>query len=144
MKVHTIVDLDGNPIDYVLTKANVDDRDKLHELSELVYIDVLFGDKGYVGSIEQELRDEKGIKLYALKRANSKNPLPKEFRNVISKLRRRIETTFNQMIEHFNIERVRANSIIGVQAMLEVKFLCFNILVYINRNTHISDILNFN
>lgn len=144
MKVHTIVDLNGNPIEYVLTKANVDDRDVLHELSELVYIDILFGDKGYVGPIEQELRDEKGIKLYALKRANSKNPLPKEFRNVISKLRRRIETTFNQMIEHFDIERVRANSIIGVLAMLEVKFLCFNILTYINGSTHISDILNFN
>ena len=144
MKVHVIVDLNGNPIEYVLTKANVDDRDVLHELSELVYIDILFGDKGYVGPIEQELRDEKGIKLYALKRANSKNPLPKEFRNVISKLRRRIETTFNQMIEHFDIERVRSNSIIGVLAMLEVKFLCFNILTYINGSTHISDVLNFN
>ena len=69
----------------------------LHELLKLLYIDTLFVDKA------QELRDEKGIKLCALKGANSKNHLPKEFRNMISKLCRRIQTMFNQMIEHFDI-----------------------------------------
>ena len=71
------MNLNRNPIEYVLMKVNVDDRDVLYELSELVYIDVLFGDKGCVGPIEQELRDEKVIKLYALKRVNSKNSLLK-------------------------------------------------------------------
>ena len=144
MKVHTVSDLYGNPIDYLLTKANVDDREAVYELSEMMYIDTLLGDKGYVGNLEQELKDEKGIKLFALQRNNSKNPLPKSFRNIVSKLRRRIETTFNQMIEHFDIERVRANSMLGLLTMLEIKFLCFNILVCIGGSTHISDVLNFN
>ncbi len=144
MKVHTVTDLNGNPIDYLLTKANVDDREALYELSEMMNINVLFGDKGYVGSIDEELKKEKSIRLYALKRGNSKNPLPKSFRNLISKLRRRIESTFNQMIEHFNIERVRANSILGLSTMLEIKFLCFNLLAYIGKSTAISNILNFN
>lgn len=144
MKVHVVTDLNGNPIDYLLTKANVDDRDALHELSDMILIDILFGDKGYVGKVSKELKEEKGIQLYALKRGNSKNPLPKSFRNMISKLRRRIESTFNQMIEHFDIERVRANSILGLSAMLEVKFLCFNILTYIGGSTQISNVLNFN
>lgn len=143
-KVHVITDIDGNPYDYVLTKANVDDREAVFELSELVDIDILFGDKGYVGKFVKELREEKGIKLYALKRSNSKNPLPKKFRNLISRLRRRIESTFNQMIEHFDIERVKAKSILGLQTTLEIKFLCFNLLTYLNGNTHISDILSFN
>lgn len=144
MKVHVITDLYGNPIDYLLTKANVDDRDALHELSDMVNINILFGDKGYVGTISEELKREKGISLYALKRDNSKNPLPKPFRNMISKFRRRIESTFNQLIEHFDIERVRANSILGLSTMLEIKFLCFNILTYIGNTTAISNILNFN
>ena len=97
-------------------------------LSDIVNINTIFGDKGYIGKLEEELKQERGIKLYALKRSNSKNPLPKDFRNLISKYRRRIETTFNQLIEHFNIERVRANSILGLYTMLEIKFLCFNIL----------------
>lgn len=144
MKVHVITDLYGNPIEYLLTKANIDDRDALHELSDMVNIDILFGDKGYVGKVCEELKKEKGIRLYALKRGNSKNPLPKPFRNMISKFRRRIESTFNQLIEHFDIERVRANSIISLSTMLEIKFLCFNILTYIGGTTAISKILNFN
>lgn len=144
MKVHTITDLNGNPIDFLLTKSNVDDREALHELCDMLHVDILFGDKGYVGEINDELKNEKGIKLYALKRSNSKNPLPKPFRNLISKLRRRIESTFNQLIEHFDIERVRANSILGLSTMLEIKFLCFNILAFIGGSTAISNVLNFN
>ena len=144
MKVHVITDLNGNPIDYVLTKANVDDRDVLFELSNLVNIDILFGDKGYVGNVSEELKKEKNIKLYALKRSNSKDPLSKNFRNMISKLRRRIETTFYQLNECFNIERVRSNSKIGLQASLEIKLLCFNIISLIGGHTRISEIINFN
>lgn len=144
MKVHVITDLQGEPIDYVLTKANVDDRDVLFELSDLVNIDILFGDKGYVGNIDKELKKEKNINLYALKRGNSKNPLLREFRNVISKLRRRIETTFYQLNECFNIERIRSNSKIGLQTSLEIKLLCFNIISLIGGHTKISKIINFN
>ena len=144
MKVHVVTDLYGNPIDYLLTKASVDDRDALYELSDMVNIQTLFGDKGYVGNISEELKNEKSINLYALKRANSKKPLPKPFRNMISKFRRRIESTFNQLIEHFDIERVRANSMLGLSTMLEIKFLCFNILAYIGGSTAISHVLNFN
>lgn len=144
-KVHVVTDLDGNPYDYVLTAANVDDREAVFELADLTDIDILFGDKGYVGNFIGELRKEKGIKLYALKRSNSKNPLPKEFRNMVSHLRRRIESTFNQLNEHFGIERVRSKSMLGLQTSLEIKFLCFNLVAYLNGgSTHISDILSFN
>lgn len=144
MKVHVITDLYGAPIDYVLTKANVDDRDVLFELSNLVNIDVLFGDNGYVRNIGEELKEEKNIKLYALKRSNSKNPLPQNFRNMISKLRRRIESTFYQLNECFNIDRIRSNSKIGLQTSLEIKLLCFNIISLIGGHTRISETINFN
>ena len=143
MKVHVVTDLNGNPNAFLLTKANVDDRDALFELADLTYINTLFGDKGYVGDIAQILRKEKGIKLYALQRNNSKTPLPKEFRNMISKFRRRIESTFNQLNECFNIERVRANSFLGLQTALEIKFLCFNIISLIGGHARISEVINF-
>ena len=126
MKVHVITDLQGNPLDYVLIKANVDDQDVLFELSELVNIYILFGDKGYVGNIVQELKKEKNIKLYALKRGNSKNAVPRKFRNIISKLRRRIETTFYQLNECFNIERIRSNSKIWITNIIRNKIIIFN------------------
>lgn len=106
-------------------------------------ITILFGDKIYVGNIDKELRAENGIRSYALKRGNSKEPLPKAFRNRISKLGRRIESTFNQLIEHFNIEKVRVNSFLSLQTMLEMKFLFLNILALIRKSTAISNVLNF-
>lgn len=61
MKVHVITDLYGNPIEYLLTKANIDDREALHELSDITNIQNLIGDKGYVGRISKELRDKKKL-----------------------------------------------------------------------------------
>lgn len=144
MKAHVIVDLNGNPIDYLLTKANVDDREATYELSKTTNVDKLIGDKGYVGTISEDLKIENDIELYALKRSNSKSPLPKKFRSLISSLRRRIETTFNQLIEHFDIERVRANSKLGFFAIIESKFLCFNLLTLINGNTAIANVIKIN
>ena len=106
----------------------------------MIYINTLFDDKKYVESMDKDLKREKGIKLYTLKRNNNKAPLPKTFRNLISKVRR-IEVTFNPLIEHFNIQRVSINSIIGLSTML---VLYFNILTLINGGTSISHILNFN
>lgn len=83
----------------MLITANVDDRGAVFELSNLVDIDILFGDKGYIGKFIEELKQEKGIQLYALKCSNSKDLLPKKFRNLVSHLKRRIESTFNQLID---------------------------------------------
>lgn len=55
-KIHVVTDLNGNPYDYVLTSANVDDREAVFELAELIEIDTLFGDKGYVGNFIEDLR----------------------------------------------------------------------------------------
>ncbi len=68
MKIHVVSDLYGNPIDYLLTKANVDDRDALYELSEIVNIRTLFEDKGYVGSISEELKKEKRHQFVCIKK----------------------------------------------------------------------------
>lgn len=89
-------------------------------------------------------KNKKGIKLCTLNRCNSKTPLPNPSKNLISKFRHRIESTFSQLVEYFEIERARVNSIIVLLTSLEVKFLCFNILTYIISTTAISNILNFN
>ena len=125
MKVHVITDSNGEPLDYLLTKVSVEDKEALFDLATQSKIDNLLADKGYVEPIDKELRKEFGIKLYALKRSNCKIPLSKPFCNRISKLRRRIETTF------------------GLSTMLEIKFLCFNLLTFIGGSTQISHVINF-
>lgn len=108
-KVHVVNDLKGNPYDYILTPANVDDRDAVFELSELVDINALFADKGYDGKqFLENIKNETDVQLIALQKKNSKSPLPKKLRNLVSHFRRRTETTFGQMVEHLNSENVRA------------------------------------
>lgn len=58
MKVHVVTDLYGNPIEYLLTKANIDDRDALYELSDMTNIQILIGDKGYIGIVNEILKKE--------------------------------------------------------------------------------------
>ena len=42
--------MNGNLIDYLLTKTNVDDKDATYEIAETNGIDKLISDKGYVGT----------------------------------------------------------------------------------------------
>lgn len=145
LKCHVVTDLLGNPIDFIFTAANVDDKTAVFEFAQNCNLLNLFGDKGYAKKgFYEEVKEETGTRLWALKKKNDKDPLPKEFRNQISHYRRRIETTFGQLIELFDIERIRANSKIGLSTFLECKFLCFNILAIIAGNTQVSHVVNFN
>lgn len=68
----------------------------------------------------------------SLKRKNSKNPLEKQLRNVLSKTRRRIETTFSQLSEQFNINKVLAKTKWGLMLRIILKILAHNISFIIN------------
>ena len=48
---------------------------------------------------------EKNICLFALKRSNSKENWPKSVRQLIFKLRRRVETVFSQLSGQLNAEK---------------------------------------
>lgn len=134
-KGHLLVDISGNPIDIIVTRANVDDREGLYELSEENKFDKTIADKGYIGVIEEDFT-RKGKELIALKRKNSKNKLPKNIHRTYSTIRRRIETTISQLVEIFDIEKVRKTSMVGFLLEIEIKVLSFNILRFINQLTH--------
>ena len=65
-------------------------------------------------------------------RKNSKNPLEKQLRNTLSKTRRRVETSFSQLAEQFNINKVLAKSKWGLMLRITLKILAHNILFIIN------------
>lgn len=93
----------------------------------------LFGDKGYIGQdFADSLKSERQITLLPLKRSNSKAQFPKELRQIIFKLRRRIETSGSQLTDQLNIERVRAKSLLGLVTRIKTKFLAYNLCFYIN------------
>ena len=134
LKLHALVTLDGYITDIELTAANVDDREVLWELLPKKYQPMVLADKGYTGDrLSADIQTEKGITLLALKRNNSKNPYPKTLRNWISKHRRRIETSFSQLVDQFHINEVLANSLDGLKARIQSKILGHNIAYFMNK-----------
>lgn len=134
LKLHALVTLDGYITDIELTATNVDDREVLWELLPNNYQSMVLADKGYTGDrLSADIQTEKGITLLALKLNNSKKPYPKKMRNWISKHRRRIETSFAQLVEQFHINEVLANSLDGLKARIQSKILGHNIAYFMNK-----------
>lgn len=136
-KVHALSTLDGYITHFEITPANVDDREGLKDLSTALSHACVLGDKGYVSAqLEQELQSSHICPL-VLKRNNAKQNWSKECRQLIFKLRRRIETSFSQLAGQFNGERTTTKSFWGLQTRLLSKVLGHNLSMILN------DILGF-
>lgn len=132
-KLHAITTIEGFITDFILTPANIDDREAVWELVDTYNSITIIGDKGYTSKhLPSQLQSEKGIHLIFMKRDNCKDPYPKWLRQHIFKLRRRIETTFSQLTEQLNINKVLAKSLWGLMTRLRIKVLSHNLCYFIN------------
>lgn len=133
LKLHALITTNGFITNFILTAANVDDRDAVFDLIELNDCIKILADKGYVSNdLKSALAKEKEILLISLKRKNSKFQFEKQLRNVLSKTRRRVETSFSQLSEQFNINRVIAKSKWGLMIRIVLKILAHNLSFMIN------------
>ena len=126
-KVHAMITLEGYITTFEITPASTDDREGLRDMTEGQSGLVILGDKGYVGESLGKEMENQGICLMALKRSNSKTNWSKPVRQLIFKLRRRIETVFSQLSEQLNAERVLAKSFQGLCTGLTNKILAYNL-----------------
>ncbi|MDK2801175.1 MAG: hypothetical protein PWQ70_2794 [Clostridiales bacterium] len=133
-KLHMLVTLDGFVTDFVITSVNIDDREGAWDLVNSYQRITLIGDKGYIGNdFASDLKSEKGITFLPIKRSNSKTQFPKAIRQLIFKLRRRIETSASQLTQQLNIEKVMAKSYWGLVTRIKTKLLAYNLCYYINK-----------
>ena len=131
-KVHALITLEGFITAFEITPASTDDREELRDLIMQQQPLTILGDKGYVGeALSGEMR-EQGTCLTALKRSNSKTNWPRPVRELIFRLRRRVETVFSQLNEQLNAERVRAKSFQGLYTRLVNKILAYNLCLALN------------
>jgi len=125
--------LDGFITDFAITPANVDDRAGVWDLIDSYRRITLIGDKGYIGTeFAVELKEEKEIEILPVKRSNSKLQFPKAIRQLIFKLRRRIETSASQLTQQLNIEKVLAKSYWDF-SQGKNQALAYNLCYYINK-----------
>lgn len=141
-KVHAITTSEGAVKLFEITPANVDDRKGLADFSAVLPVNsTVIADKGYQSQkLEKSLADV-GISLLALRRNNSLKNYSTNFRQMIFKMRRRIETDFSQLSAQFNIERVLAKKFQGLCVRILTKFLAFNLCLFIMRNLRIKSLI---
>ena len=131
-KVHALITLEGYIASFEITPASTDDREGLRDLADHWSNVTILADKGYVGKNMKQEMQEKNICLFALKRSNSKENWPKSVRQLIFKLRRRVETLFSQLSGQLNAERVLAKSFQGLCTRLVNKVLAYNLCIALN------------
>lgn len=131
-KVHAIVTLEGYVTAFEITPASTDDREGLRDLVDGQHGLVVLGDKGYIGEALVEDMSGQGICLMALRRSNSRTDWPRSVRQLIFRLRRRVETVFSQLTEQLNAERVLAKSFQGLCTRLANKILAYNLCMVLN------------
>ena len=133
-KFHALTTVDRFLTDYIITPANIDDRNAIWDLCDKYSSISIIGDKGYINKrLTPELKSERDIDLLFLKRENSKDNYPKEVRQVLFKVRRRIETSFSQLTEQLNLNKVKSKSMLGFIARTSIKVLAHNISFLINK-----------
>lgn len=132
-KLHMLAILDGFVTDFIITSANIDDREGVWVLVEAYRQIVIIRDKGYIGTeFAVDIKKEKGIDLLSIKKSNSKSQFPKAIRQIIFKLRCRIETSACQLTQQLNIEKVMAKSYRSLLSRIKTKLLTYNLCYYIN------------
>jgi hypothetical protein len=132
-KLHALTTVDGFLTDFVITPANIDDRNAIWDLCDKYKSISIIGDKGYINKrLTPELKTERDIDLIFLKRDNSKEKYPKDIRQLIFKARRRVETSFSQLSEQLNINKVKSKSLSGFFTRTRIKILSHTISYFIN------------
>ena len=109
---------------------------------ELKADSIILGDKGYVSELLAEKLKAQGKTLLALKRSNAREKYPPLLQEEIFRTRRRIETTFSQLAEQLNAQRVLAKTFGGLSSRLITKFLAFRIRVCWQNRTNKKNISN--
>lgn len=110
-KLHLAISHQGEVIGISVTPGNVDDRDPMvikhltHQIQGL-----LFADKGYMSQKLFEQLLDNGIKLITKIRSNMKNKLMESHEKMLLKKRAVIESVFDLLKEHCNIEHSRHRS----------------------------------
>ena len=92
-----MITLEGFITSFEITPASTDDREGLRDMTDGLSDITILSDKGYVGEKLHDEMKEHGICLMSLNCSNSKNDWQKSVRQLIFRLRRRVETVFSQL-----------------------------------------------
>lgn len=136
VKLTLIVSREGIPVTYHLMSARRHDVKALEPAVKDLKGIWLIGDKGYAGKkIHQQLKLSQRIKVIIPKRKNQKIRNTKWEKRKL-KHRRLIEVINEQLKDHFNLEKLRAKSVEGIQARIRNIIFSYLVATYFNKKHH--------
>lgn len=108
---------DGTVLTYVLTPASVHDINMVTTLLEQFPCKNVIADLGYLSKQLKDNLRRRGINFWTPVRKNMVQPLASPA--FLNRKRRRIETTFSQLVNLFDIEEMHVDTESGFQSRLE-------------------------
>jgi len=131
-KIHAVCSINGVFKSFDISKASVHDIHYLKDIKNEFSNCVIIGDKGYLSADYQlDLFESKQIKLEVPMRKNQQNYKQQAY--VYRKSRKRIETLFSQLCDHFMIRRNYAKTFNGFKTRILSKLTSLTIIQYINK-----------
>ena len=136
VKLHNLVTLTGIILDFVLTSASPYDNQAVMELFEHQrgILQEVLGDKAYNDqTLQDTLKHELGITLWAPRKANQEPVGSKEHRKVRHRARLMVETVNAQLQEQLHLSKHYAKSTWGLFARVAAKVTGHTMGILINQ-----------
>lgn len=117
--------------EWLLAPASMHDSQvtALYEGEQLSGLQMLgdgaFNNPGWVQALRHKYGPE--LQVWALPRRDSRKPWPAQFRRVVAKLRRRVETALSVLQMVFNIEQPRSRSLPGLVCRVATRMLAYTL-----------------
>ena len=130
---HLVINFNGVITGFTVTAANADEREAMFEITENI-IGLLIGDKGYISFDKQQaMLEERQINLQTPLRDNMKDDRDPKFVKKIMSIRRKVETVIGQLVEQFNIAKIRARDKWHLTSRLARKLLSHTMGLFVNK-----------
>lgn len=140
-KLHMLTTLSGIPTDFEVTPANIVDLKVLEELIHFYHQLTVVGDKAYLDkTIKEQLVKEQKYLIYPYKKNQSKKNSP--FEKKLLRLRKRIETAFNQLKLKFNLVNHQMKTLTGLLSRIISILTSFTLIIWSNIKLKKSSILS--
>lgn len=140
-KLHMLTTISGIPTDFEVTPANIVDLKVLEELIYFYRQLTVVGDKAYLDQNKKEqLVKEQKYLIYPYKKNQSmKNSLSEK---KLLRLRKRIETAFNQLKLKFNLVNHQMKTLTGLLSRILSILTSFTLIIWSNIKLKKSSILS--
>jgi hypothetical protein len=136
VKLHNLVTLTGIILDFILTSASPYDNQAVMELFEHQkgVLQEVLGDKAYNDqSLQDTVKQELGITLWAPRKDNQKPVGSKEYRKVRHRARLMVETVNAQLQEQLHLSKHYAKSTWGLFTRVAAKITAHTMGMLINQ-----------